>query len=85
MSQSHTARNWREASEIVHQIAGELPIFWGTGNPVYKPHVVATTMDAWSGEGFGYTVMVRPEGDGYMRKFTLHRICIHNTKEQTNG
>jgi hypothetical protein len=42
--------------------AGDVPIYWGTGYSIRRPHVVASTLDAWSGEGVGYCVRVYPQG-----------------------
>lgn len=68
--------DWRAAEAKVRAIAGDLPIYWGPGGPIYKPHVVASTMDAWSGEGMGYNVFVYPEGDGYMKPMQFHTVKV---------
>jgi hypothetical protein len=76
---THHAANWPEAEQIVRQIAeaaGLRLLLWGTGNPVYKPHVMARSMDAWSGEGYGYSVHVRPQGDGEGAPCAIHTIHV---------
>jgi len=72
--------NWKEASDAVKEFAakyGVTAIYWGTGSSIAKPHAVASTLDAWSGEGMGYFVRVYPEGDhGYMSKAPCHMTTI---------
>lgn len=68
MLTNRTVKNWSDAENAVRAIAaehGSLPVLYGTGNPVYTAHVQASTLDAWSGEGVGFFVTVKPEGDGY--------------------
>jgi hypothetical protein len=36
-----TLKGIKEAVDYIKQCAGNLPIYWGTGNPVYKDHVQA--------------------------------------------
>ena len=67
---------WKEAEDKVRKIAGNLKIYWGTGNTIYEPHVVAWTKDAWSGEGMGFNVNVYPEGGGYMKPFQHHSVPL---------
>ncbi len=70
------ATNWNEAGDRVRDIANGLPIYWGTGNPIKEPHVVAFTKDSWSGDGQGYNVHVYPKGDGYMAPVVCHSVVI---------
>ena len=67
---------WKEAEAKVREIAGKLKIYWGTGNTIYEPHVVAWTKDAWSGEGMGFNVNVYPEGGGYMKPCRYHSVPL---------
>lgn len=67
---------WQKATAKVREIAGNLPIYWGHGNTVYHPHVVAATKDAWSGEGMGYNVFVYPNGGGYGKPMQYHSVPI---------
>lgn len=67
---------WKEAEAQVRKIANGLPIYWGCGDPIDEPHVIATTKDAWSGEGQGYNVLVYPNGDGYGRPYKYHSVSL---------
>lgn len=67
---------WKIAEDKVREIAKGLPIFWGTGNPIYKPCVVAWSKDAWSGEGMGFNVLVYPEGEGYLKPYSYHSVSL---------
>ena len=69
---------WNVASRKVREFAaryGVTDIYWGTGYPIYKPHAVASTLDAWSGQGMGYFVRVYPKGDGYQAQ--CHATTIY--------
>ena len=68
--------SWKTAADKVREIAGQLPIYWGTGDTIYKPHVVAWSKDAWSGEGMGYNVNVYPDGGGYMKPCQYHSVPL---------
>lgn len=70
------AATWNEAGDRVRDIADGLPIYWGTGNPIREPHVVAFTKDAWSGEGMGYNVNVYPQGAAYRAPVVCHSVVI---------
>lgn len=67
---------WKDAEARVREIAGDLPIYWGTGNPIDRPHVVAWSKDAWSGEGMGFNVHVYPQGSGYRRPVECHSVPL---------
>lgn len=71
--------SWKEAYKKVREIAGPLPIHWGAGNPVYEPYVMARPMDALSGEGYGYIVVVYPQGEGVQKPSEFYRICVHQS------
>lgn len=68
--------NWKNAESKIKTIAKGLPIFWGTGNAIDYPHVVASTLDYLSGEGMGYFVRVYPDGDRYKAKCECHIVNI---------
>jgi hypothetical protein len=73
------AATWAAADAHVHAIAraaGNLPIYWGTGYPVPRPHVVASTLDAWSGEGVGYFVRVYPQGERPGAPCDYHTVYV---------
>ena len=71
-----TVKTWTDAERAVREIAGNLPIYWGSGNTIDRPHVVAMSKDAWSGEGMGYNVMVYPLGGGYMQPCAYHSVNV---------
>jgi hypothetical protein len=58
-------KNWREAEAAVIKFANGRKIYWGTGN--YDPPgcVVATSKDAWSGEGMGYYARVAGSNESF--------------------
>ena len=65
---SHNVRSWQEANAKLQEIAASLKtdrVVHGTGYPIREPHLLAVTMDAWSGEGMGYNLTWYPEGDTY--------------------
>lgn len=55
--------SWEAASAAVKEWAGTDRLLWGSGGPVYEPCVVATTLDALSGEGMGYYAVRRDAQD----------------------
>ena len=65
MHTTYFVDDWAAAQQKVEEIAGVLPLFYGTGNPIRTGHATASTLDAWSGEGMGYFVTLYPEGDRY--------------------
>lgn len=70
--------NWPAAADGVRKIAkeaGGLPVYWGTGNTIYEPHVVAFTADSWSGEPPGYHVHVYKQGGGYLKPLEGHFVA----------
>jgi hypothetical protein len=65
---SHAVGSWPEVSAKLQEIAARLQtdrVVHGTGYPVKEPHLLVTTMDAWSGEGMGYNLIWYPEGETY--------------------
>lgn len=70
--------SWEEANAKVAEIERTLglPSYFGSGNPVYKPHMVVTYKDALSGEGSGYNIKVKPQGDGYMTPAEWYDVFI---------
>jgi hypothetical protein len=79
-----TVKNWKEAVDAVKEFAaqyGVTAIYWGSGYAVTKPHAVASTLNAWSGEGMGYFVRVYPNGDhDYMSTEPCHMTTIRIDK-----
>lgn len=70
---------WAEASKAVKDFAAEFgvtEIMWGTGYAVHRPHAVASTLDAWSGEGMGYFVRVYPDPKGDTHGAACHMRTI---------
>src|SRR5579885_3868575 len=59
------AHSWKHARRILESLRPDLPISFGTGNPVCHPYVRAVHLDADAGEGQGYRVAIKPLGDGY--------------------
>lgn len=72
----YTVRSHAEAHATVSALAHGLPVFYGTGNPIEEPHVQVRPKDGLSGEGIGYWVTIKPEGDGYLRPCTMHEIVL---------
>ena len=68
--------NWREAEAEVKRIAGDLPVYWGTGYPIRHPHVIATKKDALSREGYGYNIYIFPQGDYYLAPVTVKSVWV---------
>lgn len=62
----HEVKDWPAANAKLDELAGELPLYLGTGNPIDEPHVQASTLDAWSGEGMGCSVWIYPQGSNGM-------------------
>ena len=64
-----TVSSWEEANAKLQEIAvwslNAGRVVHGTGYPIATPHLLATTLDAWSGEGMGYFLTWYPEGDTY--------------------
>ena len=58
---------WHAAHAAVLTWAQGLPVYWGTGAPLAHAHVVATTLDAWSGEGKGYWAVEHTAIGQYVR------------------
>jgi len=61
----YAAQSWEHARRILESLRPDLPISFGTGNPVSRPYVRAVHLDADAGEGQGYRVAIKPLGDGY--------------------
>lgn len=61
----YAAQSWEQARRILENLRPDLPISFGTGNPVCRPYVRAVHLDADAGEGLGYRVAIKPLGDGY--------------------
>lgn len=61
----YLARSWQQARSILESLRPDLPISYGTGNPICRPYVRAVHLDADAGEGLGYRVAIKPVGDGY--------------------
>ncbi len=57
-----TVENWEQANAKLTELANGLPIFLGSGSPIDRPHVIASYLDALSGEGMGYSVWIFPQG-----------------------
>jgi len=77
--ESKTVSSWQEANAEVKALAASLGIAnvtYGTGYPIKTKHLLACTMDAWSGEGMGYNVTYYPEGDTYGAKRFFGSIRI---------
>ena len=69
-------RTWREAELEVERLADGLPIYWGSGYAIERPHVLAVALDALSGAGMGYNVTVFPEGERYGKSRDYHVVRI---------
>ena len=85
---NHTASSWKEASAKVKEIAdscGIKQVSWGCGNPIYTPVFIASTLDAWSGEGVGYFMRWYPKGEGYMAPCVMGYVNIQFSHEKNNA
>jgi len=69
------ACGWNEAEEMVRQLAGPLPIYWGTGPTIDTPHVNAWARDAIN-DARGYNVTAYPEGGGSGKPCTVYQIEV---------
>ena len=75
----YTAQSWEQARRILESLRPDLPISFGTGNPVCRPYVRAVHLDADSGEGLGYRVAIKPFGDGYGNPAEYFLIYVATT------
>lgn len=85
MHTTHFVDGWAAAQQKAEEMAGDLPLYYGTGNPIRTPHATASTLDAWSGEGMGYFVTLYPEGDRYDAPRTTAFVRIGNPPPATTS
>jgi len=64
----------REVDAAAKSVAGGLPIYWGTGAAIERPHVVAIFRN------FALDVIVYPQGDTYESPRTWHTWQVDYTK-----
>lgn len=74
------ANNWEDARRLLESLRPDLPISFGTGNPIYRPYVRAVHLDADAGEGQGYRVAIKPLGDGYGKPADYFLIYLATSK-----
>lgn len=70
-----TANTWRDARKVVHDIANGLPIYYGTGSPIDRPHVTVSAKDGLNGPQ-GYDVWLYPEGNDWDKPYNYHSIVL---------
>lgn len=75
----YSAPSWKKARQILESLRPDLPISFGTGNPICRPYVRAVHLDADAGEGEGYRVAIKPYGDGYAKPSEYFLIYVKPT------
>jgi hypothetical protein len=70
---TRTVASHAEAHAVVQELAaahGGLPVFWGTGYPIERPHVLAVARH------FEVRVTVYPTGERYLDTSQFHHLIL---------